>query len=76
MRRPRLWRDTGSWNDLVVSAAVAVGLAAWGGLGWWLDLPWLLLAAVFLGPASRFCLGLAVGAILCRFFSESRDGPP
>jgi hypothetical protein len=69
MRLPKFWRDTGAWNDPVVSAGVAAGLAVWGGLGWWLGLPWLLRTAVFLGPVSGLFLGLGVVAVLCRFFA-------
>jgi hypothetical protein len=73
MRLPKFWRDTGRWNDPVVSAGIIVGMAGWGGLGWWLGKPWLLLAAVFLGPVSGLFLGLAVVAVLCRFFAETKD---
>jgi hypothetical protein len=72
MRLPRFWRDAGRWNDPVVSAAVVVGLVVWGGLGWWLSLPWLLLAAGVLGPASGFLLGLGVVAVLCRYFAHTK----
>lgn len=70
MKLPKFWRDTGTWNDSVVSACTVLGLVAWGGLGWWLELPWLLGAAVFLGPVSGLFLGLGVVAVLCRFFAE------
>jgi hypothetical protein len=73
MRLPRFWRDCGAWNDPVVSVGIVLGLAAWGGLGWWLETPWLLLAAVFLGPVSGFLLGMAVVAVLCRFFADPKE---
>src|SRR5438270_291115 len=72
MRRPRFWRDTGSWNDPVVSAAVVLGIAGWGGLVWWLEAPWLLLAAVLLGPVSGFLLGIGAVTVLCRFFAKEK----
>jgi hypothetical protein len=72
MKLPRFWRDTGSWNDPVVSTGIVLGLATWGGLGWWLELPWLLAAAVLLGPASGGLLGLGLVAVLCRFFAKEK----
>ena len=76
MKTPKFWRDTGAWNDRVVAVCIAVGLAVWGGLGWWLELPWLLGAAVLLGPVSGLLLGLAIVAVLCRFFAQTKTEPP
>jgi hypothetical protein len=70
MRLPKFWRDTGSWNDPVVSTGILFGLGAWAGLGWWLALPWLLYASVILGPASGFLLGFGAVSVLCRFFAK------
>jgi hypothetical protein len=76
MRLPRFWRDSGRWNDAVVSTAVSVTLIAWGGLAWCVHRPGMYFAAVFLGPASGLFLGLAVIAILCRFFRDTQDDLP
>jgi hypothetical protein len=76
MRLPRFWRDSGTWNDAVVSTGVALSLIVWGGLAWWVNQPWMYFAALFLGLASGFFIGVAVVAILCRFFTEKSDGPP
>jgi hypothetical protein len=73
VRLPKVWRDTGTWNDPVVSTGIVVGVAAWGGLGWWLEMPWLLLAALFLGPVSGVFLGIAAVSVLCRFFSDTKE---
>ena len=72
MKLPMFWRDTGTWNDAVVSASIAVSLMVWCVLGWWLESPGLLLAAVFLGPVAGFGLGLGAVAVLCRFFNERK----
>jgi hypothetical protein len=71
MRLPKFWRDKGSWNDPVVSAGIIVGLAAWGGLALRFPTPWLLFAAVFLGPISGLFLGMGVVMVLCRFFAKT-----
>jgi hypothetical protein len=76
MKLPRFWCDSGRWNDAVVATGVAVSLIAWGGLAWWVDRPAMYFAAVFLGPAAGFFLGIVVVAILCRFFTEKKDGSP
>jgi hypothetical protein len=78
MKLPRFWRgDSGMWNDTLISAAIIVGLAVPIGLAlFWPDQPWLLQAAVVLGPLTGLFLGLALVAVLCTYFTAPRDEPP
>jgi hypothetical protein len=72
MRLPKFWRHNGTWNDSVVSTAILLALGGWVGLGWWLESPGLMRAAVFLGPVTGLGLGLGVVALLCEFFVERK----
>jgi hypothetical protein len=65
------------WNDTLVSAAIIVGLAVPVGRAlFWPDRPWLLQAAVVLGPLMGLFLGLALVAVLGSYFTAPRDEPP
>jgi hypothetical protein len=68
MKLPKFWRDTGGWNDAVVSAGVVLGLLMWGGVAWWAQTPWLMV----LGLPTGFCLGVSLVAILCGFFTRPK----
>jgi hypothetical protein len=69
MKLPKFWRDTGGWNDSVVTGGLVLGLLMWGGVAWWARTPWLAV----LGLPTGFCLGFGMAAILCFSFTDPKD---
>jgi hypothetical protein len=68
---PKFWHDRGSWNDAVVTGAIAVALAAAGAVlyvvqpSWWPSL-----AIVLSAPIAGLALGLGVVAVLGAWFGK------
>jgi hypothetical protein len=70
MRVPRFWKDTGAWNDQIISLTIAASTA--GGL--FLSSRYhsliLFLASLILGPIMGFFIGFFLVLILVALFGK------
>ncbi|QEG00744.1 hypothetical protein Mal15_48160 [Stieleria maiorica] len=66
---PRFWRDSGHWNDAVVSWSMLITPAILRSLSYWMGYTTLALILLPVGYCFGFVLGLCLAMILSTFFS-------
>lgn len=69
MRLPKFWKDSGHWNDAVVSLCILLSLLAWLVVAWHFGSYLFALAAVVLAPLFGFGVGVIVVHVLCTYFN-------
>ena len=70
MRLPKFWKDTGGWNDTVVTMAVVISISSGLLLSIRHQLIVLALGSIILGPIIGFISGLFAVVILCKLFGK------